>query len=177
VAGVPRRFRWEKAARGTDGRYFTWGNQWQDSATNWAGSGINGTNAIAYAQWQGQQDQHTYRLPTAEEWEKAARGTDGRYFTWGNPWQDSATNWAGSGINGTNAIAAFPLSRSLYGVEDMAGNVFEYTSTLRHLGTQTLAVMKGCSWDDSPGFCRAAYQHTRPVASRHILFGFRLVRE
>ena len=116
-------------------------------------------------------------VPRRFRWEKAARGTDGRYFTWGNQWQDSATNWAGSGINGTNAIAAFPLSRSLYGVEDMAGNVFEYTSTLRHLGTQTLAVMKGCSWDDSPGFCRAAYQHTRPAASRHILFGFRLVRE
>ncbi len=138
---------------------------------------VSYNDAIAYAQWQGQQDQHTYRLPTAEEWEKAARGTDGRYFTWGNQWRDSATNWAGSGINGTSAIAAFPLSRSLYGVEDMAGNVFEYTSTLRPLGTQTLAIMKGCSWDDSPGFCRAAYQHTRPAASRHILFGFRLVRE
>jgi len=134
-------------------------------------------DAIAFAQWKGQQDQQMYRLPTAEEWEKAARGTDGRYFPWGDEWQDNATNWAGSGIAGTSAIATFPLSRSLYGVEDMAGNVFEYTSTLRQRGIQRVTVMKGCSWDDSPGFCRAAYQHTRPIQSRHILFGFRLVRK
>ena len=59
----------------------------------------------------------------------------------------------------------------------MAGNVFEYTSTLQQRGDLTVAVMKGCSWDDLPGFCRAAYRHTRPVQSRHILFGFRLVLE
>jgi formylglycine-generating enzyme required for sulfatase activity len=58
----------------------------------------------------------------------------------------------------------------------MAGNVFEYTSTLLTRGDQQVVVMKGCSWDDLPGFCRAAYQHTRPPESRHILFGFRLVR-
>jgi formylglycine-generating enzyme required for sulfatase activity len=55
----------------------------------------------------------------------------------------------------------------------MAGNVFEFTSTLGN--GQSTVVMKGCSWDDSPGLCRAAYRHTRPVTSRHILFGFRLV--
>jgi formylglycine-generating enzyme required for sulfatase activity len=134
-------------------------------------------DALAFAQWKGQQDQQTYRLPTADEWEKAARGTDGRYFPWGNEWQEGATNWAGSSIDGTSAIALFPLSRSLYGVEDMAGNVFEYSSTIQQRRTEAIVVMKGCSWDDSPGFCRAAYQHTRPVLSRHILFGFRLVRE
>jgi toxoflavin biosynthesis protein ToxD len=134
-------------------------------------------DALAFAKWKGQQAEQTYRLPTADEWEKAARGTEGRYFPWGNEWQKGATNWAGSGIEGTSAIAIFPLSRSLYGVEDMAGNVFEYSSTIQQRGVQAIVVMKGCSWDDSPGFCRAAYQHTRPVQSRHILFGFRLVRE
>jgi toxoflavin biosynthesis protein ToxD len=57
----------------------------------------------------------------------------------------------------------------------MTGNVFQYTSTLEQ--NQTVVVMKGCGWDDSPGFCRAAYRHTRPIQSRHILFGFRLVRD
>ncbi|NEQ96222.1 MAG: formylglycine-generating enzyme family protein [Cyanothece sp. SIO2G6] len=147
-------------------------------------------DAIAYAQWQGAQTGGTYRLPTAEEWEKAARGTDGAYFPWGNDWQDQGTNWARSHqfetvpdealVNdgpGTSAIATFPLSRSEYGVEDMAGNVFEYTSTLRRHPQGWRSVMKGCSWDDLPGFCRGAYEHTRPVVSRHILFGFRLVKE
>ncbi len=130
-------------------------------------------DALDYAAWRSQQDGVTYRLPTDLEWEKAARGTDGRYFPWGSQWRGDATNWAGSGINGTSPIGRFPLSRSLYGLDDMAGNVFEFTSTLGN--GQSTVVMKGCSWDDSPGFCRAAYRHTRQVTSRHILFGFRLV--
>ncbi|MBE9138757.1 SUMF1/EgtB/PvdO family nonheme iron enzyme [Nodosilinea sp. LEGE 07088] len=130
-------------------------------------------DAIAYAQWQGQQDGVTYRLPTALEWEKAARGTDGDYFAWGSQWRDDATNWASSGLAGTSPVGDFPLSRSPYGIDDMAGNVFEFTST--PAAGESAAVMKGCSWDDLPGFCRAAYSHTRPRQSRHILFGFRLV--
>ena len=141
-------------------------------------------DAQAYAQWKGIQDNANYRLPTAEEWEKAARGRNGQYFAWGNEWMDEATNWAstaqlaiipGMTKPGTSAIATFPISQSIYGVEDMAGNVFEYTSTLRNRRGRR-SVMKGCSWDDLPGFCRAAYDHTRPIASRHILFGFRLVK-
>ena len=131
-------------------------------------------DALAYAQWKATQTKATYRLPTAEEWEKAARGASGSYFPWGNDWRDEGTNAAVSGLNYTSAIASFPLSKSVYGVEDMAGNVFEYTSSLKQQGTRV--IMKGCSWDDLPGFCRAAYQHTRPVDSRHILFGFRLIR-
>ncbi|MEM8807998.1 MAG: SUMF1/EgtB/PvdO family nonheme iron enzyme [Cyanobacteria bacterium P01_G01_bin.38] len=131
-------------------------------------------DVLAYARWRGaEQTGGTYRLPTADEWEKVARGDDGRYFPWGNDWQETATNWQGSREAGTSAVATYPLSRSLYGVEDMAGNVFEYTSTLASGGQR--AVMKGCAWDDLPGFCRAAYRHTRPIESRHILFGFRLV--
>lgn len=132
-------------------------------------------DAVTYAEWRGQQDGVTYRLPTALEWEKTARTNDGRYFPWGNEWQGNATQWAGSESYGTSEVAQYPLSRSPYGAEDMAGNVFEYTSTLRTRRGNQVSVMKGCSWDDSPGFCRAAYEHTRPVQSRHILFGFRLV--
>ena len=50
------------------------------------------------------------------------------------------------------------------------------SSTLETRQNRAVSVMKGCAWDDSPGFCRAAYRHTRPVESRHIFFGFRLVR-
>jgi len=131
-------------------------------------------DALAYARWRGQQDGVSYRLPTALEWEKAARGTDGRYFPWGNTWQPEATNWAGVPPQGTTAVGRFP-DTSPYGLADMAGNVFEFTSTLQQGGQES--VMKGCSWDDLPGFCRAAYRHDRPVSSRHILFGFRLVLE
>ena len=130
-------------------------------------------DALAYAEWKGKQTGATYRLPTAQEWEKAARGEAGNYFPWGNKWLPEGTNAAVSGLEYTSAIANFPLSKSEYDAEDMAGNVFEYTSTLQ----QQRVVMKGCSWDDLPGFCRGAYSHTRPADSRHILFGFRLVKE
>jgi len=136
---------------------------------------ISYPDTLAYAEWKGKKTEAKYRLPTAQEWEKAARGTDGRYFPWGNDWRNDATNTGSSGLDYTSAIAKFPLSRSISGIEDMAGNVFEYTSTL--VNQDKLATMKGCSWDDLPGFCRAAYSHTRPVDSKHILFGFRLVKE
>lgn len=130
----------------------------------------------AYARWLGERDGARYRLPTRQEWEKAARGSDGRYFPWGNTWRDDATNWSKRGYHSV-AVGTYNASRGPYGHEDMAGNVFEWTSTLRHRddGT-TRAVLKGCSWDDLPGFCRGAYHHTRPIGSRHILFGFRLVK-
>jgi len=143
-------------------------------------------DALAYVQWRSslgraspsQRDGANYRLPTAAEWEKAARGTDGRYFPWGSQWQDDGTNWAKNGPYGTSAIATYPASQSPYGIEDMAGNVFEYTSTLVEKANGNREVLlKGCGWDDYPGFCRAAYEHDRPVDAKHILFGFRLVVE
>lgn len=138
---------------------------------------ISYEDALAYTEWRSQQDNLNYRLPTALEWEKAARGTDGRYFPWGNNWQNDATNWSKNGPYGTSAIATYPLSQGPYGHEDMSGNVFEYTSTLIQKDTGQEVILKGCGWDDYPGFCRAAYQHDRPVTSKHILFGFRLVLE
>ncbi|MGB3790586.1 MAG: SUMF1/EgtB/PvdO family nonheme iron enzyme [Phormidesmis sp.] len=139
---------------------------------------ISYEDALDYAQWRSEQDGVSYRLPTTLEWEKAARGTDGRYFPWGSEWRADATNWAKNGPYGTSAIATFPLSRSPYGIEDMAGNVFEYTSTLVEKSNGNIEVLlKGCGWDDYPGFCRAAYQHDRPTDSKHILFGFRLVSD
>jgi formylglycine-generating enzyme required for sulfatase activity len=61
---------------------------------------------------------------------KGSTGQDGRYFPWGNEWRDDATNW-GEKSGHTSAIGSYPLSRSVYEVEDMAGNVFEYTATFK----------------------------------------------
>lgn len=138
---------------------------------------VSQKDALAYAAWKSQEDGVDYRLPTADEWEKAARGNDGRYFAWGNEWQDKATNWQKNGPEGTSRTGAYPLSKSAYGVEDMAGNVFEFTSTVYTQDSQERAIMKGCAWDDLPGFCRTAYRHGRPTTYRHILFGFRLVSD
>ncbi|MEM8687263.1 MAG: SUMF1/EgtB/PvdO family nonheme iron enzyme [Pseudomonadota bacterium] len=129
----------------------------------------------AYAAWLSKQTGHTWRLPTEKEWEKAARGTDGRYFPWGNTYDAARLNSHDKGPFDTVRVGRFPKGASPFGLLDAAGQVFEWTST--PTGTNRFRV-KGGSWDDSGcGVCRPAARHGRPKAIKHILVGFRLVRE
>ncbi len=90
---------------------------------------VSWDDAIAYCEWLSKKAGKKYRLPTEAEWEKAARGTDGTIFPWGNEWNADYCNCEYK-IKDTTPVGQFsPQSDSPYGCADMAGNVFEWTST------------------------------------------------
>jgi toxoflavin biosynthesis protein ToxD len=135
---------------------------------------VSPRDAVAYCAWRGQQEGRALRLPTEAEWEKAARGTDGRYFPWGNTFDPTRLNSYDQGPYDTVPAGQYPQGQSPYGVLDMAGQVFEWTAT-RLQATPPLSLVKGGSWDDLPGVTRAAARHGRPADLKHILIGFRCV--
>lgn len=136
---------------------------------------VNMADAKAYAGWLGKVTGHVWRLPTETEWEKAARGSDGNYFPWGNTFDPSRLNSADRGPFDTTPVGRFVNGASSYGMLDAAGQVFEWTASTDVNGN---AVVKGGSWDDKGcGVCRPAARHGRPPDLKHILIGFRLVRD
>lgn len=136
---------------------------------------IDHMSAVAYADWLSEKTGKSWRLPTAAEWEKAARGTEGAIFPWGNQYDPGKLNSHDAGPFDTLPVGRFESGISPFGLTDVAGQVFEWTATPAGKGRY---VVKGGSWDDKGcGVCRAAAWHTRPVDLKHILVGFRVVQE
>ncbi|VAX17550.1 hypothetical protein MNBD_NITROSPINAE04-524 [hydrothermal vent metagenome] len=126
---------------------------------------VDHADAKAYCQWRG------LRLASEEEWEKAARGAKGRIFPWGDEFIPENLNSYDAGPYDTVPVGGYEKGKSVYGVYDMAGQVFEWTSTPAEQPGKY--IVKGGSWDDYPGVTRAAAHHGRPEKIRHILIGFR----
>lgn len=136
---------------------------------------VSVNDAKAYAEWLSAKTGSKWRLPTEDEWEKAARGSDGRLFPWGNSFDAGKANTHDGGPFDTVPVGSFPEGKSPFGLLDAAGQVFEWTGTPWRGGRHTV---KGGSWDDSGcGVCRSSARHGRPDDIKHILVGFRLVKE
>lgn len=101
---------------------------------------VSWEDADAYSNWLGA------RLPSEAEWEKAARGTQGWLYPWGNDFVPENLNCSESKSSGTRPVDAHPGGVSPFGVMDMAGNVWEWTTSLYEAGAEW-RVLKGGSWD------------------------------
>lgn len=154
--------------------------------------GVTYFEAEAYCTWLAMTTGKAYRLPTEEEWERAARGVAGQVYPWGEAFEGARLNcadaWAGRDLSdfdvwsewwdqkpeyvGTTAVCTYPQGASPAGVWDLSGNVWEWTGSAwdgEH------KVLRGGSWDGYRRDARCAYRVRNVPVSFNDDFGFRLV--
>lgn len=160
---------------------------------------VSWLDALAYCVWLSQQTGRRYTLPSEAEWEKAARSDDGRLYPWGDTWDPTCANAASSD---TTPVTAHPAGASADGVEDLLGNVQEWTRSLwgsqpgqpdfgypydpadgreisdpAKLPAQARLVHRGGSFKSTPADLRSSARGNSPPDSKIAWRGFRVAVE
>ncbi|MFN0205004.1 MAG: formylglycine-generating enzyme family protein [Planctomycetota bacterium] len=128
--------------------------------------GIQFREALAFCQCEG------FDLPTENEWEKAARGKDGRLYPWGDQFDNGRCNTKASGIRDTTPVDYYKNGASEFDIYDMIGNVWEWTSTA---SADHFIRVKGGSWFDPPALARCDRASTARLDYQCSSIGFRRV--
>ena len=130
---------------------------------------VTDDDAQAYCRWAGLQ------LPTEQEWEKAARGTNGRIWPWGNEAPSNSLCNFGGVVGGTTPVGRYsPQGDSPYGCADMAGNVWELTASWFGGGPGQGRVMRGGSWTTNELGTRSTYSTNYLPMANTAGVGFRV---
>jgi len=153
-------------------------------------SNISYDDAVVFAEWRSKRDNVPYRLPTEEEWEYAARNGDkDNLYPWGNTWQSGRAATQESGVGAAQPVGTYPQGMDRWGVQDLVGNVWEWTSSKVSLykgnPARLPALQEG--WIVIRGGCYASLtKGDQPVSStlrnweppnfKNPFLGFRLVR-
>ena len=156
---------------------------WQSAAEGKANHPVvfvSWNDAAAYCAWVSK------RLPGEAEWEKAARGTEGWSYPWGNEWDPAKANVKETGLRGTAVVGSFGAGASPYGVEDMAGNVWEWTADWyeAYPGSsyqsdyfgQKFRVLRGGGWFEEAESVRTTARNANSDIAANDDIGFRCAR-
>lgn len=153
-----------------------WGENWPVSLISWR-------NASAYANWLSDCSGLEWRLPTELEWEKSARGVDGRYYIWGDEFDPSYCCMGESheARKLLNAVDSFPIDTSVYGVRGLGGNSRDWTSSSwtkdwNHERVEGMRVARGGGWGSNENGVRSANRYHSNENYRLAGLGFRLCR-
>lgn len=145
--------------------------------------GVSWYEAIAFCQWFSELSKRDVTLPSEHEWERAARHTDGRVYTWGNEETECAhrCNMCETGIGNTSAVGMFPSGNAVCGASDMTGNVWEWCLAeavrprVEGVEGADRSVMRGGSWDFDRSGVRCAVRFGDVPHFRNSNLGFRVV--
>jgi len=120
------------AATGHRPPLFGWPNgQFPSDKRDFPAVGVSYQDAVAFCRWAAEQTGLPLRLPSEPEWEKAARGPDGKIYPWGDRWEPGRCNSQEARQGGVSRVGQFsPQGDSPYGVAEMGGNVQEWCSSL-----------------------------------------------
>lgn len=150
---------------------------------------VNWHQAMAFCYWLTAKLGYVVRLPSDQEWEKAARGTDGRFYPWGDEYvfgyanvDETIGDEYGDEVGPyfvqcTTSVGMYSWAASPYGVQDMSGNVWEWCTSEAYTdsGPDSKRLLRGGAWDYRYSWTRATAQYPRGASLRNHNIGFRVV--